>query len=76
MDFGDALKAIREGRRMRRFGWRGKGMWVALTGIPAKVGMTMPFLFMRLPARNLVPWTPSQPDLLADDWEEFDKGVI
>lgn len=31
MTFGDALEAVRMGARVRRRGWNGKGMWVALT---------------------------------------------
>lgn len=38
MDFGDAIKAIRNGQRVCRSGWNGKGMWIAMTAasvIPA-----------------------------------------
>lgn len=31
MDFGNALDAIKAGKRVRRSGWNGKGMWLALT---------------------------------------------
>ena len=38
MDFGGALKALKEGERVERAGWNGKGMWVALmTGYPEGV---------------------------------------
>lgn len=30
MEFGEALRALKSGRRMRRRGWRGRGMFVAL----------------------------------------------
>lgn len=39
-DFGNALRALKEGRRVCRAGWNGKGMWIALTPgstIPAAV---------------------------------------
>ena len=29
--FGDALLALKAGRRIQRSGWNGKGMWLALT---------------------------------------------
>src|SRR5579883_2495583 len=29
MDFGDALLALKEGKRVSRAGWNGKGMWLA-----------------------------------------------
>lgn len=31
MDFGDAIRAMKAGKRVARAGWNGKGMWVALT---------------------------------------------
>jgi len=31
MDFGQALKSLKEGKRVARKGWNGKGMWLALT---------------------------------------------
>lgn len=30
MDFGWALSALKDGRKVRRSGWNGKGMWVVL----------------------------------------------
>jgi hypothetical protein len=29
MDFGDAIRALKEGKRVARSGWNGKGMWLA-----------------------------------------------
>lgn len=31
MDFGQALRALKAGRRVSRAGWNGKGMWLAYT---------------------------------------------
>lgn len=31
MDFGDAIRAMKQGQRVARAGWNGKGMWVAYT---------------------------------------------
>jgi hypothetical protein len=33
MDFGEALKALKSGKRVARAGWNGKGMWLALSCI-------------------------------------------
>lgn len=30
-DFGEALTALKAGKRVQRAGWNGKGMWIALT---------------------------------------------
>ncbi len=31
MDFGDAIRAMKAGKRVARSGWNGKGMWLALS---------------------------------------------
>lgn len=31
MDFGDAIRAMKAGKKVARAGWNGKNMWVALT---------------------------------------------
>lgn len=30
MNFGDALKALKQGKRVARLGWNSKGMWIFL----------------------------------------------
>ncbi len=30
MDFGEALKALKAGKKISRKGWNGKGMWLCL----------------------------------------------
>ena len=32
MDFGDAIRALKQGSRGAREGWNGKGMWLSLSG--------------------------------------------
>lgn len=40
MNFGAALKALKDGRRVCRDGWNGNGMWLAMSpahpGLPAE----------------------------------------
>ena len=31
MDFGDAIRALEDGKRVARSGWNGKGMWLSLS---------------------------------------------
>lgn len=31
MDFGDAIRALKVGKKVARAGWNGKGMWLSLT---------------------------------------------
>lgn len=67
MDFGEALKELRAGHRVQRAGWNGEGMSVAM--MVEDEGMMLPYLYLRLPNTMHVPWTVSQTDVLADDWD-------
>lgn len=73
LDFGGALALLRQGRRVRRIGWNGKGMWIALIGFNGEQfnGYDIePCLAMKTAGDKLQPgWIASQPDMLATDWE-------
>ena len=79
MGIGDAVARLWGGGRVRRAGWNGKGMWLALAeygaghwydGDADKATHTLdPFVVMRTAGGTYVPWLCSQTDLLADDWE-------
>jgi hypothetical protein len=66
---GWAIKQMHHGLKIRRMGWNGKGMWLALQVPDLNSKMTMPYVYMRIADGNLVPWLCSQTDLLAWDWE-------
>lgn len=68
MDFGAALVNVKNGVRMEREGWNGKGMYIELQVPDAHSKMTRPYLYMRTVDAQLVPWVASQTDILADDW--------
>lgn len=86
MDFGQALAALRDGKRVARSGWNGRGMWLMLvpaddwrTSVgpnahhPTLRGQTphrLPWIAMKTVDGGLVPWVASQTDLLATDWEQ------
>lgn len=70
MDFGDALIAIRSGKRVAREGWNGKNMWIALQTPTMQSKMTLPYIYMFTATADLVPWLASQTDILAVDWSE------
>lgn len=82
MNFGEALKVIKQGKKVAREGWNGKGMYIFLS--PA-VGCQMyekftgkgindlrPFIVMKAVDDTLVPWVASQTDILAEDWVEIE----
>lgn len=68
MTFGDALTVLKQGRRVARAGWNGKGMWLELLRPGAASKMTLPYIFMKTADDHFVPWLASQTDMLADDW--------
>lgn len=68
MNFGAALEALKDGLRVAREGWNGKGMYIALQEPDEHSKMGRPYLYMRPVDGELVPWVASQTDLLAEDW--------
>ena len=72
-DFGDALQEMKDGHfKVRRTGWNGKGMWIAIQKPDKDSKMTRPYIYMSTVGGDLVPWVASQTDLLAEDWEAVD----
>ena len=83
MNFGQALEALKEGKRVARDGWNGKGMFLFLVagsnfivnreplmsimGEGAQVTYR-PHIDMKDAENKVVPWLASQTDILADDW--------
>lgn len=68
-DIGWAVRMLKEGRRVRRTGWNGQGMWLEIQN-PGSLGpMTVPFVYMKTADQKLVPWLCSQTDLLAVDFD-------
>lgn len=83
MDFSEALKSIKEGKKVSRLGWNGKGMFIFLvSGSRFKVnrapllgiypeGTEIEYhahIDMCTANGQIVPWLCSQTDMLADDW--------
>ena len=77
MTFGAAVEALKAGQKVARTGWNGKGMWIGLPSeggefIREACGTTMTYrdyIVMKTVDDQLVPWTASQTDVLAEDWE-------
>lgn len=84
LTFSQALEHIKNGVRMQRTGWNGKGMFVFLVpGSTFQVnrppllgiypeGTTINYhahIDMRTADGTIVPWLASQTDLLASDWQ-------
>lgn len=84
MDFGGAIKALKEGCKVARAGWNGKGMflyYVPAGEYPARTEVAklewgenalvpyQPYIAMKTVQGTVVPWLASQTDMLAEDWE-------
>jgi hypothetical protein len=75
-DFGTALTRLRDGYRVQRSGWNGKGMWLMLIeghawqlhGLMGTYERS-PFIAMKTADDKIVPWLASQTDILAHDWK-------
>jgi hypothetical protein len=77
MNFGDAIAALKAGKRVARRGWNGKGMWLRLIefyqldGHPYTLGLKLlPWIGMKTADGAFVPWLASQTDMQAEDWVE------
>lgn len=81
--FGDALNALKAGKKVARAGWNGKGMFLFLVpgstflvNRPPLLGIYpegteinyCPHIDMKTADGKVVPWLASQTDVLADDW--------
>lgn len=84
LTFGDALQALRAGKRVARAGWNGKGMFVYYVRAAAYLAQSeaaktyfgenayvpyAPYLALKGVDERVSPWVPSINDVLAEDWE-------
>ena len=67
-DFGWALQQLKAGLRVCREGWNGKGMWIGMQVPDEHSKMGRPYLYIKSVDGLLVPWSPSQTDILGVDW--------
>lgn len=83
MNFGDAINEMKNGNKVARSGWNGKGMFLFLvSGSTFKVNRApllgiypegteinyQPHIDMKTADGTIVPWLASQSDMLAEDW--------
>lgn len=83
MDFGQAIREMKEGKRVSREGWNGKGMYLLIIkggavadAINERYGEgwgkpatpVQDAIYMYTAQGYLVPWLASQSDMLSSDW--------
>lgn len=80
--FGRAVELLKQGQRVARKGWNGKGMFLLLVkgncvtepindccGDPQEVGLpVLDAIYMKTADNKLVPWLARQTDVLSEDW--------
>lgn len=73
MNFGQAIELLKDGKKVARAGWNGKGMWLVLI----RAGNAMygdldmqDCIGMKTADDAMQPgWLASQKDMLSEDWE-------
>lgn len=68
MGFDFGIRALKNGMKVARAGWNGKGMWLQLQVPDAHSKMGHPYAYMKGVDGKLFPWNPNALDLFADDW--------
>lgn len=78
MNFSQALESLKEGQKLYREGWNGKGLFIQAQYPDSNSKMTQPYIYMTCPLGSTkhyitdkierIPWIPCQGDLFAEDW--------
>lgn len=83
MDFSEALKELKNGKKVARAGWNGANMFLFLVAGSTFTVNRAPLLGiypegtqvkyhshvdMKTAQGDISPWQPSQADMLSDDW--------
>ncbi|MNP96410.1 hypothetical protein D3C85_89910 [compost metagenome] len=86
LNFGLAIEALKQGKRVTRPSWNGKNMWLVYVGaghydvgariLGADINVTYaPWVGMKTAQGMFTPWIPAQSDQLADDWQILEDVV-
>jgi len=88
LNFGQAVEALKAGEKVTRTGWNGKGMflyYVPANSYPARTAIAKEhfgenalvpyrsYIAMKTVDNDVVVWTASQTDVLAEDWLLVEK---
>lgn len=73
MTFGLALEALKNGFKVARAGWNGKGMWLSMSGKGVREVPAGSFWFPSITMKTatgeiLMGWLARQTDMFAEDW--------
>lgn len=73
-NFSEALIHLKNGFRVFRKGWNAGGQWIKMQVPDEHSKMRHPYLYISPVGGKLVPWAPSQTDILAEDWSYMSDG--
>lgn len=68
LSFGLAIEALKNGRRVARNGWNGKGMFLYYVPASMRFPGHRSYIEMKTVDDEYVPWVASQTDIIAEDW--------
>ena len=71
LTFGDAVSALKQGKKVARGGWNGKGMYVRYVATTDELNQ---HLELKNVAGTFDTWVPSVSDVLAVDWVILEHG--
>ena len=81
MDFGDAIKLLKQGKKLQRQGWNGKGQYIELATNISYINTNQEIINAEHEAIGnkaiafvgtsgvQLGWLASQADMLAEDWK-------
>jgi len=76
LDFGLALRLLKEGKKIARKGWNGKGMFLELQVPDEHSKMTFAYPFFTIPdceeGTRRIPYASTIVDIMSEDWEVVD----
>lgn len=89
MNFGCAIEALKNGMKVARKGWNGKGMYVYYVPAASYKACTEnakkefgdmvpyePYFAIKNVKGTISTWVPSINDCLAEDWEAADEAKV
>ncbi len=91
MDFGEAIKAAKEGKKVARKNWNASGMFayiVPAASFPAQTGAAKEYFgenalvpyreywALKTAQEDVATWSPSGSDSLAEDWFVVDSLIF
>lgn len=82
VDFGEAIRLLKDGEKLSRLGWNGSGMYayyVPANSYPAVTDVAKKefgeglvpyraYLALKTAQNDIATWNPSTSDCLAEDW--------